>query len=397
MIMGKRVEQVLTDEFCKNVIAPAQGNKLHRCGKTRGLALRVTSAGTKAFVFCYSDPTGRERRIVVGRYKPWTLAAAKKRVEELRRDLDHGIDPAAVRQERRTAPTLSDLWQSYSTSELPKLSAASQRDIRRCWEKKIRPQLGPHTQLCTLKREHIQKLVDHVTSTSGEVAGNRCHSYIRRMLTIAVANEMVGQNVATRHIQRNQEQPRHRYLTREEADRLLSAIDANLHLPGVAAVKVLLLTGARRAEVLGMRWAEIDLETAVWVKPPSNTKQRRIHRVPLSKVAVELLQTLKARGDASPYVFPSSGREGHLTEIKRSWAKLCSLAQIEKCRLHDLRHTFASLIVSGGGTLPMIGAMLGHSQPSTTQRYAHLFDEPLRAAAEQVASAITGQLPSRVI
>lgn len=85
------------------------------------------------------------------------------------------------------------------------------------------------------------------------------------------------------------------------------------------------------------------------------------------------------------FVFPSVGRQGHLVGIKRVWSKLCRVAAIESCRLHDLRHSFASVIVSNGGNLELIGGMLGHSQPSTTKRYAHLFDAPMREAAELVA------------
>ena len=161
------------------------------------------------------------------------------------------------------------------------------------------------------------------------------------------------------------------------------------HQNGLAAdaIKLLLLTGARRSEVLGMRWDEIDLEARIWIKPPSRTKQKRMHRVPLSGSVMELLAQLRDGAKGEEFVFPGTGSSGHLADIKRSWASVCAEAGIVNCRLNDLRHSFASLIVSNGGSLETIGGLLGHSQTQTTKRYAHLFDATLRDAAELVAKA----------
>jgi integrase len=164
-----------------------------------------------------------------------------------------------------------------------------------------------------------------------------------------------------------------------------------MHLPGAVAVKLLMLTGARRGEVLSMRWRDVDLASGIWIKPPSRTKQRRVHRVPLSQEAVETLRSQKASSGGHDFVFPSGGRQGHMVAIKRVWSKLCRVAAIESCRLHDLRHSFASVIVSNGGNLELIGGMLGHSQPSTTKRYAHLYDTPMREAAELVSRTVSGR------
>jgi site-specific recombinase XerD len=106
---------------------------------------------------------------------------------------------------------------------------------------------------------------------------------------------------------------------------------------------------------------------------------------------VETLRGLKASSGGHDFVFPSGGCRGHLVEIKRAWSRLCRAADIESCRLHDLRHSFASVIVSNGGNLELIGGMLGHSQPSTTKRYAHLFDAPMREAAELVSRTVSGR------
>jgi integrase len=182
------------------------------------------------------------------------------------------------------------------------------------------------------------------------------------------------------------------------------------------AIKLLMLTGARRGEVLGATWDMFDLENGIWTKPSSHTKQRLVHRVPLSGPALRLLTDIRddavrlanANGTSpSPYVFP--GADGKpLTDIKRTWTTICRKAglavRVEKIarngrgkpalvwqpnvRIHDLRHSFASILVSSGASLPLIGQMLGHTQVQTTQRYAHLFDDPMRDAAETVGKVI---------
>jgi len=175
-----------------------------------------------------------------------------------------------------------------------------------------------------------------------------------------------------------------------------------------------MLTGARRGEVLGARWDMFDLDTGVWIKPSAHTKQRTEHRVPLSAPAIELLKELR-NGTVSPYVFPSPNG-GPLSDVKRTWLSVCRKAGLAKqeprrtaggqlvrgkdgaqlliwratARLHDLRHTYASVLASEGLSLPIIGALLGHTQPQTTARYAHLLDDPLRAATERVGALVGG-------
>jgi integrase len=171
-----------------------------------------------------------------------------------------------------------------------------------------------------------------------------------------------------------------------------------------------LLTGARRGEVLGADWSQFDLDQGVWTKPAATTKQAKLHRVPLSAPALELLREIKAgqeqevadakrRGVLRPlpkHVFPGDAGKP-LQGVKRLWASVCKSADIADARLHDLRHTYASILVSSGLSLPIIGRMLGHTQAATTSRYAHLADDPLRAAAELAGKAITSARASNIV
>jgi integrase len=159
----------------------------------------------------------------------------------------------------------------------------------------------------------------------------------------------------------------------------------------------LLLTGARRGELLAAHWADIDLAGGIWTKPAATTKQATLHRVPLSKAACQLLATMKVQA-TSEWLFPAARNAGrHRQNIDDAWNALRKAADIPDVRTHDLRHTYASTLASSGLSLPIIGALLGHTVPATTARYAHLLDDPLRAATERASAILTGAAPAEVI
>jgi integrase len=271
---------------------------------------------------------------------------------------------------------------------------------------------------------------DITTIRCTPVRANRTVETLRKAFNLAIRWNWCERNPAS-GVRRNSEDKRSRYLNKNEIAALVQALNQHSEPMSANAIKLLMLTGARRAEVLGATWAMFDLDNGIWTKPSAHTKQRRLHRVPLSGPALRLLTEMKeeATGKAlrngapiNPYVFP--GVDGKpLTDIKRTWASVCLNAglieQVEKkarngevvkdrtgkpvmtaqpnVRLHDLRHSFASILVSSGASLSLIGQMLGHTQVQTTQRYAHLFDDPLRKAAETVGKFIspeTKQLPA---
>jgi len=192
-------------------------------------------------------------------------------------------------------------------------------------------------------------------------------------------------------VARNPEERRHRYLTNDELVRLWAALTTHSERTSAEAIKLMLLTGARRGEVLGATWAMFDLDHGIWTKPAAHTKQRKEHRVPLSAQAADLLRTLHTVAN-SPYVFPGNNGKP-LTDVKRTWGSVCKTAGLGGVRLHDLRHTYASVLASAGMSLPIIGALLGHTQPQTTARYAHLMDDPLRTATDHVGIVVS-RVPS---
>ncbi len=184
-------------------------------------------------------------------------------------------------------------------------------------------------------------------------------------------------------IERYQEEKRDRWLDREELNRLWKVLDRHPNHLTSYVFKLLILTGARKGEVLNSTWDQFDLERGLWTKPSHLTKQKKTERLPLSKKAVELLHTVKSLNiNDSPFLFPSKVAGQPIREVKNFWKTVLRLAKIENVRIHDIRHTYASHLVSSGLSLRIVGKLLGHTQASTTQRYAHLADEPLREAAE---------------
>ena len=198
-----------------------------------------------------------------------------------------------------------------------------------------------------------------------------------------------------RGVERFAEAARKRYLSAEELQRLTAVLSASPKRQAADVVRLALLTGARSGEILGARWDQLDLDRGVWTKPGATTKQKSEHVAPLGEAAVALLRSIPREG--SPWVFPAGDPAKHLAEVKDEWRAFRAAAGIADVRFHDLRHTFASMLASGGASLPMIGALLGHSQPATTARYAHLFSDPLRKLADEVGRTVNGTAAADVV
>ncbi|MBF0093370.1 MAG: site-specific integrase [Alphaproteobacteria bacterium] len=424
--MPKRATKRLTDDVVRKLPAPGKGATIAYDADVPGFGARVTATGARAFVLNYMS-AGRERRMTIGKFPTWSATAAREEARSLRRKVDGGIDPMAERETQdaaavaeRSAPTMQDLFARYEAEHLPRKSPRAAADDRSMWLKIVLPRLGA-IKVADVSHSHIDALHAAVSETR-PVRANRVIEVVRKAFNMSIRWGWRADNPAS-GTHRNQEEKRTRYLSPAEVMRLIEALATQRERASANAIKLLMLTGARRGEVLGARWDMFDLEAGVWVKPSSHTKQRKEHRVPLSAPALQvLLGILAAATDEaaaagktiSPYVFP--GHDGKpITDIKRTWLSACRKAglaeQVPKrdkegmvisssdgkpvmvwqttARIHDLRHTYASILASAGLSLPIIGALLGHTQAQTTARYAHLLDDPLRAATERVGAIVT--------
>ena len=367
-----------------------------------GLGLRVTPGGAKSFVLKTRIGGGRSAPIkkpTLGKVGDLTLDQAKAKARAWKALAADGVDP--TRHKDEVGRTVADLCAEYLEVHAPRKRSSG--DDKAKIEQHILPRLGRRL-IRDVSFSDIERL--HRLMKKTPYAANRTVALLSKMFSLAIKWEWTDRNPAT-GIERYPEERRDRFLSPEEIGRLSAALSRLVEMaarPGEArkvadALRLLMLTGARRSEVLSATWAMFDLEAGVWTKPSSHTKQKKEHRVPLSPPAIQLLREIKDRGVDSEFVFPSRPRSKHphLTELKTAWAKVCKLADLEGVRIHDLRHTFASILVSGGATLPLIGALLGHTQAQTTQRYAHLADDPLREATTRVGAVVAGSGTADVI
>lgn len=349
-----------------------------------GFGCRVTEAGYKSFVLTYRV-AGQERRLTIGSFSDWTVAEARKEARKLRKRIDQGEDPLAEREAERAAPTIKQLAERYEFERLPRNRPRTQIEYKAIIRQWILPVLG-NKKVVAVRRNDVETLHRKISETGAKVRANRVVSLLSAMMTQAIRWEYRADNPCQKAVDRNPEAPRKRYLTAAEIARLGEALVARSSQQAANAIRLLTLTGARRNEVLTARWKQFDLEAGIWRKPASSTKQKADHEVPLSGPAQLLLAEMKAKA-TSELLFP--GRSGHL-QIRGTWETVRKAAGLEDVHLHDLRHSFASILASAGASLPLIGALLGHSNPTTTHRYAHLFLDPQRAAVERVGATIMG-------
>jgi integrase len=376
--------QRLTDRTVKGLPRPEAGNRIYYDDLVSGFGCRVTAAGARAFVLNYRRRgDGIERRYTIGSFPDWTVAGAREEAKALRRAIDAGGDPVGDLRSEREAPTVNDLCDRFVAEYLPRKRPSTQKTYGQQITSEVRPALG-RLKVANVAFANIDGLHRAITKRGRKYRANRVIALLSCMFTMSIKWRMRADNPC-KGIERNDEAKRKRYLTGAELERLSAALSKYADQDTADIFRLLLLTGARSGEVLSARWADIDLETGVWTKPGATTKQRTDHVVPLNAPARQLLA--ERAQDNSEYVF--SGRNGgHRAYVKDAWAQICKAAKITGLRIHDLRHSYASILASSGVGLQAIGALLGHTQPQTTHRYAHLFDDHLRQATERVGEVV---------
>jgi len=319
------------------------------------------------------------------------VAVAREEAKKLRAKADLGSDPMQNRHEERASLTMRELAKRYVDEwARPRKRPCSVKNDEIMLNRHIIPVIGS-LRVNAVRYADIDRLHRKITQTA-PIAANRCLSLLSKMFSLAIRWEMRTDN-PTKGVSKNFEEGREVYFDAEALERLHAALAAFPRQPSADVVRLLLLTGARRGEVLSARWSQINFKTGTWVKPSSHTKQKRVHRLPLNRQAQELLQRLHEKRGDSDYVFP--GRAvGPQTDLKKIWRTVSIRAGLKGTRIHDLRHTHASLLANSGESLQTIGRLLGHSSPNTTAKYSHLNDAALLAAVaiagEAMAAADVG-------
>ncbi len=375
-----------------------------------GFGLKVTPAGTRTYLVQYriGGRGGRTRRVTIGRHgSPWTPDSARKRAKEVLGEVANGGDPAEERAQARGDPSVAQLCDLYLAEGCATQKPSTLVSDRGRIERHIKPLLG-RRMVRAVTRSDIERLMQDVAAgktacdvktgprgraiaRGGKGVANRTVALLSTIFAFAVNRRLRPDNPAT-GIKRFRSQKMERFLTPAELARLGEALeaadDADENPSAISAIRLLALTGCRKAEILSLRWEHIDWERSCLRLPDSKTGAKV---VPLGAPALELLGSLP-RWDGNPYVLPSNKSAGHFDGLQRVWARIRERAKLPDVRLHDLRHSFASIAVTGGDSLYLVGKVLGHRQARTTERYAHVADDPLRAVADRTSRQIAAAM-----
>ena len=377
----------------------------------RGFGLKVATGGKKTYVCQYRTSggrAGRTRRFTIGRHgSPWTAELARDEARKLLGSVAHGEDPATAKQSLKRRMTISELCDQYVQHGcLTKKVSTLATDVGRI-KRQIKPLIGNRF-VEDFTRGDVMKFMQDIFNgctkldektkrrgrsivRGGKGTASRTVGLLGAIYTYAIACEIVELNPC-RGIKRFPDRKCMRFLSQQEIVRLGGALrlaaDNGENFKAVAIIKLLTFTGARKSEIEKLKWFEVDLDNHFLRLADSKTGQKII---PINQAAVAILSAQRRR-EGNPFVFPAERSDEYFEGMPKIWQRVRKLAGLEDVRIHDLRHSFASVAVAGGASLPIIGALLGHKDTATTQRYAHLSADPLRTVSQAVADAISQAL-----
>jgi integrase len=382
----------------------------------KGFFLRVYPSGRRVYALKYR--LGPLQRIyTIGVHgSPYTPEKAREAAEAALRRVADGEDPAVAKKEAREALTVAGLIDRYldeGPDTKPHKRDSTWQIDRSNLNRHIRPLLGRKVANSITKAEAARAIRDIVEGKTakdektekkrgraivkgGEGTARRTRTTAAAMFAWGMEHGYAAQNPFAA-VKLAASPVRERFLSRDEAGRLLDALSAMQTAGEMSqtvgdAIRLLLLTGARKTEFAGLRWSEVDTDRKRLVLPPERTKaggKTGERHITLSPPALEILTRRRPeKAKADDFVFPAARGEGHVVGIRRPFVKACETAKIEGARVHDLRHSFASFLIADGASLFLVGKLLGHASTRTAERYAHLSGDPLQDAAAAVGKKL---------
>ena len=346
----------------------------------RGFGVRVNLNSKKTFILKYRVGQGRSARVrkpVIGTYGVMKVDEARKIARKWLLDASEGNDPKEV---DKTSILLKDFCNVYLQQHANiKKKLSSVIEDKRLMRLHIIPNFG-NVCLKEITRSMITK--HHQSMYQTPHGANRFLSLMSKMMNLAERWEYRPLNSnPCRHIERYKEEGRQIYLSMEQIEKIghvIKQMEQTESIFVLSAIKLLLFTGRRTGEILTLKWDYIDFENSKMNLPDTKTGAKSFFFSPTVK------QILLNLPNKEGFVFKSVLKDKRVTTVRHIWKKICKLAKIENVRVHDLRHTYASLAVQNGYSLPIISKMLGHADIKTTQRYAHLHDDPVNQAVEKI-------------
>jgi len=433
------MKKKLTERYVEGLKPPAKGCAVvwdSSKGAPAGFGLRITANNVISFILDYRNSNRESRRFTIGQWNTWLVADARTEASDLLKEISKGADPVQDRIERRekllTEPTVDDLAKKYMREHSMNHNRGShQRNNQQMLDNLILPRLGKR-RLTAITFADVDALHNWVNSgrhKDGKTTpyrANRVHSLVRSMFNKAIDwGWYQGKNPAkaaskngSGGVIRFDEEQRQGWQTqlsdeqfgaleraitdydareKDESGREITECERGIG----EAIRLLILTGSREMEVLRAKWEEFDLKQGIWNRPSHRNKGRKPERVNLSEATLVVLKRMKESA-VGPYLFRGKfGKNTVRTTIRRPWVAICKAAGLAErvkdkhgmliykplVRIHDLRHSYASWLVNHGEPLERIGKLLGHIDPKTTHRYAHLADATLRSATNKFGEA----------
>lgn len=372
----------LTDKLVK-ALPPKDKTASYTDDVARGLTLLITPNAAKTF-YHIRKYERRVERTKLGRYPDTSLGAARRRAGRLNVQYDAGLNPSEEKRRKRSELTLDAFFEVYYREHC-EIHNKRPEVTRYTYEHYVKPALGKR-KLSDIRRDNVKRLHTELGRSGRLRTANKAQGCIRAILNKAIAWEYLQGDNPAQHVQRFREASRDRFMSQAELERFHVALAAEDELIRDFFL-LLLYTGARKGEMLNMRWMDIDLDSETWRIP--EPKNQEPHRVVLAGLAMVILTRRdEARDPEVPRVFPGRVPGKPFQEPKRAWARILDRAGIDDLRVHDLRRTHGSWMLAGGADLPTIAKALGHRDFHSTLVYARLDLDPVRKAVERTTRAL---------
>ena len=356
---------------------PEKGYKTYSDTTEAGLKIYVTPKGTKTF-FVRKMVNGRDERIIIGDFPTLSIENARTKAKSIKLQIIDKVNPNEEKSKLRQEITLGELFNQFMNRYSKKVKKSWKYD-----EREIPKFLGNwfHRRISDITKLQVQKLHEKIGEENGLYQANRTLERLKSMYNRAIEWGWDGVNPCN-GIKKNKEIKRDRFIHPDEFVRFFEALKNEPNEVARNYILMSLYTGARKSNVLAMRWDEIDFNLKLWRIP--DTKNGEPVTVPLVSAAIELLNTIEKN---SEWVFPSSVKSvGHLQDPKKAWKRILAEANIKDLRIHDIRRTLGSYQAIMGTSLNIIGKSLGHKSQASTQIYARLTNDPVRESMENATN-----------
>lgn len=376
--------------FCNAVTCPRGKSKIvYWDTATTGFTLEVRSSGGKTFYFRYFDARGQQRQFKIGRHEDITFGQAKKRATKLRSEVVLGGDPAVQKEKKLSVITYAELAEQHL--EHAQTYQRRPENTESVMRLHLLPKWAKH-RLDEIRQQEVAKWLGEKRAEGlAPATVEKIRITFNRSFELAKGWQLTGAEINPVHgiARPRYNNQRERFLSGVEAKRLVEAAGRSSNPQLEAIVQLLLLTGARKGELLKARWVDVNLDKRTWHIPDSKTGKPRY--VPLSMDAVKVIKGLVEIPNC-PWLLPNPLTRKPYSDIKRSWDAARSEAGLKDLRIHDLRHSAASFMINAGIDLFAVGKILGHSDHQSTMRYSHLANDTLMAAVEAGAAKMRGGL-----